>query len=204
MNAVGKDAATWPGHMVIAERCGGCKGRVRRGYPDGMETRGTNLNTPHHCMKCDYDMQGSTSGVCPECGTPFDAIAVQQAIWNSWRITRTVKWMLVAPSLSYLLIPSILCWTYSEDVLGDPPAPLILVLFILTAGPAAYAAIRAGVAIAKEQTRFRPGQTRTVAFVVLVTFYAVLFTLCQAIAAYLALVLGAFIAIFFGLIHINL
>lgn len=24
-----------------------------------------------HCSKCSYDLTGNTSGVCPECGTPF-------------------------------------------------------------------------------------------------------------------------------------
>jgi len=25
---------------------------------------------PGHCRKCDYDLHGNVSGVCPECGTP--------------------------------------------------------------------------------------------------------------------------------------
>ena len=26
---------------------------------------------PGHCQKCDYDLTGNESGVCPECGTPI-------------------------------------------------------------------------------------------------------------------------------------
>ncbi len=26
---------------------------------------------PGHCTNCDYDLQGNTTGVCPECGAPI-------------------------------------------------------------------------------------------------------------------------------------
>jgi hypothetical protein len=30
---------------------------------------------PGHCRKCAYDLTGNTSGVCPECGTPYGSPA---------------------------------------------------------------------------------------------------------------------------------
>ena len=33
--------------------------------------RGRRRPRPGHCRRCDYDLTGNVSGVCPECGTPI-------------------------------------------------------------------------------------------------------------------------------------
>jgi predicted amidophosphoribosyltransferase len=29
-------------------------------------------HTPYACPNCRYDLRATTTGICPECGTPFD------------------------------------------------------------------------------------------------------------------------------------
>ena len=44
--------------------------RDRRLRSDGMP----------HCVKCDYNLTGNVSGICPECGTPIPADLVRKPI----------------------------------------------------------------------------------------------------------------------------
>ena len=44
--------------------------RDRRLRSDGMP----------HCAKCDYNLTGNVSGICPECGTPIPADLVRRPI----------------------------------------------------------------------------------------------------------------------------
>jgi len=37
-----------------------------------IRTRGI---PPGHCQSCGYDLEGNTSGKCPECGTPLETEA---------------------------------------------------------------------------------------------------------------------------------
>ena len=44
--------------------------RHRRATDDGMP----------HCAKCDYNLTGNVSGICPECGTPIPADLVREPL----------------------------------------------------------------------------------------------------------------------------
>jgi hypothetical protein len=44
--------------------------RDRRLRSDGMP----------HCAKCDYNLTGNVSGICPECGTPIPADLVRRSM----------------------------------------------------------------------------------------------------------------------------
>ena len=46
--------------LPITRKCRACGELFRSGKARGRDTR--------HCRRCDYDLTGNVSGVCPECG----------------------------------------------------------------------------------------------------------------------------------------
>ena len=54
----------WNAHVEdYKKQFGGDETRIRRRLERGL------------CVRCGYDLRGSTSGVCPECGTPRRAMS---------------------------------------------------------------------------------------------------------------------------------
>jgi len=47
--------------LPIKRKCRGCGEIFVRGKARGRDRR--------RCRRCDYDLTGNTSGICPECGT---------------------------------------------------------------------------------------------------------------------------------------
>ena len=50
--------------LPVARKCRGCGEVFARGKGRGRDARS--------CRRCDYDLTGNESGVCPECGTEIE------------------------------------------------------------------------------------------------------------------------------------
>jgi hypothetical protein len=94
-----------------------------------------------HCGRCEYDLTGNVSGVCPECGwvIPRGPVAVEPLNWafwwqgwkvphlNNWR--RTLMWTLVLTTA----FAALAAWmAYGKNALAILPA-LMCLHFVINA-----------------------------------------------------------------------
>jgi hypothetical protein len=83
------------------------------GSPPEREAVANFAVDPRHCGRCEYDLTGNTSGICPECGWriprwPLDVDSPGWAVWwrrwtiehlRCWRVTLAIltgQWVVVA------------------------------------------------------------------------------------------------------------
>ena len=53
-----------------------------------LEFRRMRRRQANQCVKCEYNLTGNVSGVCPECGTPIRRRSRVLALWNRHKFDR--------------------------------------------------------------------------------------------------------------------
>jgi len=90
---------------------------------------------PTKCGRCEYDLTGNVSGVCPECGWAFPAadVVVESpqwvGWWKKWRIDYLDDWRRTLISSSLAMLFCIICGAYA--FLSEWPFALIVGLGVV-------------------------------------------------------------------------
>ena len=97
-----------------------------------VETRVNYAADPSCCGRCDYDLTGNESGICPECGwlipeTPEFVEPVHWAYWwKSWEIQYMERWRGPLAACLYLVVLSLGMIVGFWMWYGEPSPALIL------------------------------------------------------------------------------
>lgn len=73
-------------------------GWVAYGQPGEAEEKKNYAADQRHCGRCEYDLTGNVSGICPECGwvIPKEPVQLERADWTfwwkKWRIDYLESW----------------------------------------------------------------------------------------------------------------
>jgi hypothetical protein len=119
---------------------------------------------PRHCGRCDYDLTGNVSGVCPECGwtIPSTPMRVEdphwQWWWRQWRIDYLEHWRakcaiflagaLTMPGLAAVLVFMLLKLT-RNPLFGQPPYanPLLVILPLIAVAVAGCSSVHLAITV---------------------------------------------------------